>query len=107
MLLIQKWQVNFYNVLYWEYPNHSIVWFILSVFIIISFDADYTIPYAILLILFIVYRKSTNWDDNILKLKLDRFCFTKRNKYAAMKSKITTKFQIDHNRVLQLKFKQD
>lgn len=24
-----------------------------------------------------------------------------------MKSKITTKFQIDHNRVLQLKFKQD
>lgn len=62
MLLIQKWQVNFYNVLYWEYPNHSIVWFILAVFIILFFDPDYSLPYAILLVLFIVYRKSTNWD---------------------------------------------
>ena len=76
-------------------------------FFCIYFDPNYILAYLIMLVIFIVYRKSTNWDDNLIKQKVDKFLYGKKNEYAQMKSKLITKFDIDHNRVLQLKFKQD
>ena len=79
MLLLQKWNANFYNVLYWEYPRHSALCFAITLVSIILFESEYTLSIGVLLVLFIVYRNSRFWAQTPMEARFSHWLYGRRN----------------------------